>query len=77
MTPLHMACTHGNVEIAAMLIAHSASLRSTDYENSTPLHAACMEGHLGIVQLLFEAGEKQSCLDQVSKVWLFLLWQIN
>ena len=65
MTPLHMACTHGNVEIASMLIAHGANLRSTDYENSTPLHAASLEGHLGIVQLLFEAGDKQGCLDQV------------
>ena len=67
MTPLHIACTHGNVEIASMLIAHGGSLRSTDYENSTPLHHACLEGHLGVVQLLFEAGEKQNCLDQVSQ----------
>lgn len=65
MTPLHMACTHGNLEVAKMLISKGAQLRCCDEENNTPLLVACTEGHIKLVQLLFAAGENQGILGQV------------
>ncbi|XP_033635280.1 transient receptor potential cation channel subfamily A member 1 homolog isoform X2 [Asterias rubens] len=65
MTPLHMACTHGNLEVAKMLIEKGAQLRCCDEENNTPLLVACTEGHIKIVQLLFAAGENQGILSQM------------
>ena len=60
-----MACTHGNLEVAKMLIEKGAQLRCCDEENNTPLLVACTEGHIKIVQLLFAAGENQGILSQV------------
>ncbi|CEI70769.1 hypothetical protein FVEN_g749 [Fusarium venenatum] len=49
LTPLHLACLAGHLEVARMLIAKGTSLTAS---NAGVLHGACAEGNKEIVQLL-------------------------
>jgi hypothetical protein len=53
LTPLHIACTHGNLEIAKVLLLEAgAKVNVYDIEGWTPLHCAAAEGHVEILLLL-------------------------
>jgi hypothetical protein len=53
LTPLHLACTHGHVEVAELLIKEaSAAVNILDKEDWTPLHCAAAEGHIPVIEML-------------------------
>jgi ankyrin repeat protein len=57
MTALHWAASHGDVELAQMLIYAGANHRATTRINGyTPLFYASREGTAGVVDALLEAG---------------------
>jgi len=59
MTPLHLACLHGHVEVVKIHKNHfclkSESLREhRDAEGNTPFHLGCAGGSVGVVELLID-----------------------
>ena len=56
ITPLWLACVHGHLEVARLLIEKGADKDKAEMDGMTPLFAACDEGHLEIVRLLIEKG---------------------
>ena len=55
-TPLHEACTHGNLEIVKLLLDAGAGLDERGDNKSTALHCSAQGGHLEILKLLVERG---------------------
>jgi len=57
MTALHWAATHGDVEVARMLIYAGAGVDAlTRNGNYTPLHLASRAGHVTAIRALLQAG---------------------
>ena len=57
MTPLHWAASHGDLELAKMLLVAGANVRATTRINGyTPLFFAAREGNAAVVAALLEAG---------------------
>lgn len=53
MTALHIACTHGDLEITKLLLEKTkVKVNAADDEGWTPLHCACAEGNLEVIELL-------------------------
>ena len=53
LTPLHLACKHGHLDIIQYLIKEqNCDPESTTPNGRTPLHLACKSGHLRIVKCL-------------------------
>ena len=44
-TPLHLACLHGFIEVAKVLVEYGADINAVDDDHNTSLHYACMHGH--------------------------------
>ena len=58
-TALHICCTRGCAETAAVLLKWNANTSLQDFENGwTPLHRSLYFGHLKITLLLLKAGAK-------------------
>ncbi|KAJ3095201.1 hypothetical protein HDU97_007152 [Phlyctochytrium planicorne] len=56
LTPLHIACTHGQIGIVEILLKEANSpVNARDKEGWTPLHCACAEGHIEAIKLLCRA----------------------
>jgi ankyrin repeat protein len=60
-TPLHLACQHGAIETARVLIGAVRSAAPTlidavDAAGLSPLDRACQSGHVVVVKLLLETG---------------------
>ena len=53
---LHLACWHGNLEVARGLVQRGANTEAGDEHGRTPLHLACVNGRLGVVRCLVERG---------------------
>eukprot|EP01119_Soliformovum_irregulare_P025552 TRINITY_DN949_c1_g3_i1.p1 TRINITY_DN949_c1_g3~~TRINITY_DN949_c1_g3_i1.p1 ORF type:complete len:977 (+),score=318.90 TRINITY_DN949_c1_g3_i1:62-2992(+) len=51
-TPLHIACTVGNLEIVQLLIKKKARINEQDKNGWTPLHCACSSNHGSVVAFL-------------------------
>lgn len=73
VTPLHLAATHNNPELARILIQAGAFLRTKDEHMATPLHRAATEGSLEIVKMLLEACENRSGSKEASEVRISFL----
>lgn len=65
MTPIHFACTDGNLDTVKLLFKHSEKkqeiydmLEDRNREGETALHAAVEGGYLDIVQMCLEKGAK-------------------
>ena len=57
MSPLHVACSYGHLEITKLLLRQPGTrVNLIDSEGWTPLHCACAEGHLSILKLLGKCG---------------------
>ncbi|KAJ3127054.1 hypothetical protein HK098_006851 [Nowakowskiella sp. JEL0407] len=53
LTPLHLACTHGHVEMVKVLLKElDIKVNVRDREGWTPLHCAAAEGHVQIIKML-------------------------
>ena len=57
ITPLHMACSRGNLPAAEELVRHDcACVNVADYHGDSPLHEACLQGNVHIVKILLDNG---------------------
>ncbi|KAJ3376829.1 hypothetical protein HDU92_008971, partial [Lobulomyces angularis] len=65
LSPLHLACTHGNLKVAEILLTQAGSnVNMRDKEGWTPLHCACAEGHMDIIKLLGRCQGQQLLDDE-------------
>ncbi|XP_056135341.1 ankyrin repeat and EF-hand domain-containing protein 1-like [Lampris incognitus] len=55
-TPLMIACSSANLEVAKFLINLGADVNECDQFNWTPLHHACYAGQVDIIELLVNSG---------------------
>ena len=56
MTPFHVACQFGNLDICQFLIEHlpNHDLNARIHNGNTALHLACQNGHLNIVKFMVD-----------------------
>ena len=66
VTSLHLACWHGYVPLAKVLIDYGADINANDGDHWTPLHWACFEGHKAVVELLVDRG---ATIDAIDPSW--------
>lgn len=60
ITPLHMACSRGNLAALEVLIeAPGIQLTLSDNNDDTPLHEACLAGDPEVVEMLVKAMKAQ------------------
>ena len=73
MTALHWAASHGNVELARMLLLAGANVRALTRINSyTPLFFAGREGNADVVKALLEAGSDVKAISSTGSTPLML-----
>ena len=73
MTALHWAATHGDADLARMLIYAGANLRAATRLNGyTPLFLASREGHHAVIQALLEAGADAKVVSSTGSTSLML-----
>ena len=65
MTPIHFACTYGNLETVELLFEHAERkgdllemLEDRNKEGETALHSAVGGGHIKIVEMCLKKGAK-------------------
>ncbi|XP_070185256.1 ankyrin repeat and KH domain-containing protein 1-like isoform X2 [Littorina saxatilis] len=56
VTPLHVSCLLGDMELLDVLVQHGGAVDTRDEKGDTPLHKACFEGHVLLVSRLLEEG---------------------
>src|SRR5207302_564927 len=74
-TPLHVAASAGNKELAELLIAHGADVNARGAFGKTPLHNAAKEKEVALVQLLAHNGAELDALDDMGFSPLFVAVQ--
>ncbi|TRY67514.1 hypothetical protein TCAL_06427 [Tigriopus californicus] len=67
-TPLHLAATYNNYNVAQLLLRKKANPRSYDKDRRTPLHEACLEGHFSIARLILNESEREFGQNYVSNI---------
>jgi uncharacterized protein len=73
MTALHWAASHGDLELARMLLVAGANVRATTRINGyTPLFLAAREGNAAIVAALVEAGADPKAVSSTGSTPLML-----
>jgi ankyrin repeat protein len=73
LTPLHIACSHGKMEIARALLESGAAVNIEDKEKWTPLHCAAAEGHINMIQLLGACQGNFADDDKSNSEWIYVL----
>ena len=68
LIPLHNASSYGHVDIASLLIKHSALVNATDRWAFTPLHEACQKGRTQLCTLLLSYGADPLMKNQVTSI---------
>ena len=56
MTPFHLACISGNLELCEKFMEHKADMNARTVEEKSPLHLASLHGNKNIVQVLIKKG---------------------
>ena len=69
MTPFHLACARGSLELCELFLEHGADIRARTVEEKTSLHLAALHGNQDIVQLLIKEGG----FRKVCSLFLFTL----
>lgn len=62
MTPFHLACASGKLELCELFLEHKANIRMRTVEDKSPLHLAALHGNEKIVKLLVKEGESENHL---------------
>ena len=57
MTPLHLVCMNGDLDICGVLLRHGADIRVKTADNSTPLHTAVFSCNTQLAELLIKEGQ--------------------
>lgn len=57
-TPLHLACRHGQLDLAKLLLSMRADIDVKDSSGKTPLCLAATYGHVALIQLLLSQPQK-------------------
>ena len=68
-TPIDLASSLGNREMAELLIAKGADIQCDPQKGFSPLHNAADEGHKEIVELLLAKGVDPNGRQSFSKYW--------
>lgn len=63
VSPMHLACLNGQMEVAEVLLAAKASVGARDRHGITPLHLASHKGPESLIQLLLQAKASLSAVD--------------
>jgi ankyrin repeat protein len=63
-TPLHHACSRGNMKIAMTLMDRGVEIDTRDVNQRTPLHAACGNGHMEVAMALVDRGADIDARDE-------------
>lgn len=71
-TPLHLAVSSGNAELAKYLIKKGASINRKDYYGQSPLHLASSEGNIELMRLLIENGANVDAVDKGGRTPIYL-----
>ena len=66
LTPLHLACEMGHLEVVRLLLEASATLEPMDSEGLRPLHTAAKRGHLEVLEELLE---RKAMIDALDRAW--------
>ena len=56
MTPLHVAASHGNIEVVQFLVSVGCQLNATDKDTRTALHIAASQAHEAVAEFLIQNG---------------------
>jgi ankyrin repeat protein len=62
-TPLHIAATSSNPEIAKLLVARGANVNARDNNDTTPLHIAAYTGRKELVEFFLSKGADAYAMD--------------
>jgi len=66
-TPLHNACSQGNIDGAKALVARGADVNASTDNNGTPLYMAVAGGYSDLVAFLIKSGANVGLIDTSSK----------
>lgn len=64
LTPLHLACSRGNIEAITALLSHGADINVRDGAGRSPLHHAALKGFVETVDVLLGLGADANCADK-------------
>eukprot|EP00922_Rhytidocystis_sp_ex-Travisia-forbesii_P045461 GHVS01067823.1.p1 GENE.GHVS01067823.1~~GHVS01067823.1.p1 ORF type:complete len:249 (-),score=42.77 GHVS01067823.1:101-847(-) len=62
-SPLHSACSSGQLRMATLLVQRKAKLGMTTASGAAPLHYAAAKGHIDVVKLLCSEGANVNARD--------------
>ena len=63
-TPLHLACSEGQIDTAVMLLERGVDITDTDNAGCTPFHWTCLKGHMDIsLMLIYRAIDDSQPID--------------
>jgi ankyrin repeat protein len=68
VTPLHMACYRGHVQVVKDLREHGADIELEDCVGRTPLHWACLNGHVAVVIELLSPNDSNGATSRGANI---------
>ncbi|MDC0833393.1 ankyrin repeat domain-containing protein, partial [Geitlerinema sp. CS-897] len=77
MTPLHQACTRGNLDIVKLLISSGAEINAKAKDGTTPINMASHSKQLKVAQFLKETGADIDVFDAIAVGDIDLLIELS
>ena len=66
-TPLHIACSFGNLEICKYLLSHNGNVNAEDFLKNKPIDDAKREKHKPIIKFLLQQQQQQQQIEYKEK----------